>query len=118
MATANKVIEHVDNVKPNAYGEEDKFKWLCDLDGMVKRLVFQDSDPVGYEYPRDMDKELLVPAPFDNVYDLYMESMIDFHNREYNHYNNSTQMFYTRFDEYKKAYIREHTPKSSGNYRL
>lgn len=118
MATINKVIEHVDRVKPNAYGEEDKFRWMRDLDGMVKRLVFQDGDSVAYEYPDDMDTELLVGVPFEDVYSLYMEAMIDYHNREYDHYNNALAMFSTRFDEYKKAYIREHMPASPGTVRL
>lgn len=117
MATPNKVIEYVDKVKVNAYGEEEKFQWLCDLDGMVKRLVMQDEEGVSYEYPRDMDSHLLVPAPFEGVYALYLEAMIDFYNKEYTRYNNVMLMFNAKFDEYKKAYIREHMPKSAGGYR-
>ena len=116
--TPNKAIEHVDNIKPNAYREEDKFQWLCNLDGMVKQLVFQETEPVMYEYPKDMDTELLIPAPWEEVYALYMEAMIDYHNREYNYYNNSLQMFYTRFAEYRKAYIRENMPEGAGTFKL
>lgn len=117
MATINKVIEYVDRVKPNAYDEEEKFQWLCDLDGRVKQVVMQESEGVGYQYPKDMDTPLLIPAPYEGVYALYMEAMIDYHNREYNNYNNSMLMFNTQYEEYKKAYIREHEPKSSGSYK-
>lgn len=111
MATVNKVIERVDSIKPNAYNEETKFKWLSDLDGMVRRLVFEETEYEPYEYPRDADAELLIPAPFEDCYVLYMEAMIDFENREYGNYNNVMLMFNSKFDEYKKAYIREHEPK-------
>lgn len=115
--TINKVIEYVDMVKPNAYEEEAKFAWLQELDGMVARVVMQLPEPVAYEYPADMDTELLVPAPFDGIYALYMMAMIDFHNREIADYNNTMLMFNTKFDEYKKAYIREHMPRQAGGYK-
>jgi hypothetical protein len=109
--TPNKVIESVDNKKPNAYDEETKFAWINELDGMVKKLVFQEENPMPYVFPNDLDKELLIPYPFDNLYDLYLESMIDYYNKEYANYNNSAMMFESRFSEYKKSYIREHRVK-------
>ncbi len=106
--TPNKAIEYVDGLRPNAYEEEVKLRWISELDSMVQRLVFQEEECTPYIYPDDMDKELLIPPPFENVYALYLESMIDYYNREYGNYNNSAAMFENRFSEYKKAYIREH----------
>lgn len=109
--TPNKVIESVDNRRPNSYSEEVKLGWISNLDGMVKKLVIQEEYVKPYSYPEDMDKELLIPFPFDDLYSLYLESMIDFYNREYGNYNNSAMMFEAQFTEYKKAYIREHRAK-------
>ena len=117
MTTINKVIERVDAVKPNAYGEEEKTAWISTLDGMVQRLVMQKDEAVAYRYPDDMDKELLIPFPFEDAYLFYLMAQIDFHNREYDNYNNSTMMFNSAFEDFKKAYIRENMPKQSGNYR-
>lgn len=117
MATMNKVIERVDAVKVNVFDEESKFRWLAELDGMVARVVMQRNEPPAYEYPRDMERELLIPAPWEGLYERWMEAKIDYHNREYNHYNNVILMFNEQFEEYKKAYIREHMPKSAGNFR-
>ena len=115
--TPNKVIEYVDKVKPNAYDDEVKFQWLCDLDGMVKRLVMQEEEGVDYKYPEDMDTHLLVPAPFDGIYAQYLEVQIDFRNKEYTSYNNSATIFNSTFEDYKKAYIRENMPKSYGGFK-
>ena len=109
--TANKAIEIIDKLRPNAYDEETKFGWINDLDGKVKKLVIQEENPTPYVYPDDLDKELLIPYPFDELYSLYLESMIDYSNREYTNYNNSVTMFENRFTEYKKAYIRENPVK-------
>ena len=106
--TPNKAIEIVDRLKPNVYSEEDKLRWINELDGMVQRLVIQSDEVKQYAYPDDMDKELLIPAPFEDVYTLFLEAKIDYYNREYANYNNSAMMFETQFSEYKKAYIREH----------
>lgn len=106
--TPNKAIEIVDRLKPNAYSEEDKLRWINELEGMVQRLVIQTDDVKQYAYPEDMDKELLIPAPFENAYPLYLEAQIDYYNKEYGNYNNSVLMFDSIYSEYKKAYIREH----------
>ena len=109
--TPNKAIEIIDRLKPNAYSDEDKLRWINELDGMVQKLVFQNGTITQYSYPEDMDRELLVIAPFDDVYTLFLEAKIDYHNREYANYNNSAMMFESQFTEYKKAYIREHPAK-------
>ncbi len=109
--TPSKVIEIVDDLRPNSYDEETKLRWISDLDSIVRRLVFQEADAEPYAFPEDMDRELLIPHPFDNAYELYLEAMIDFYNREYGNYNNSVMMFDNRFTEYKKAYIREHAAR-------
>lgn len=132
--TPNKAIEIVDRLKPNAYSEEDKLRWINELEGMAKRLVFQwdetylkelkaqfESEQITeeeykelvaktkpYVYPDDMDTELLITDPFDDVYTLFLDAKIDYHNREYGNYNNSAMMFESRYNEFKKAYIREH----------
>ena len=111
--TPNKVIERIDDVKPNPYSEETKLGWMSELDGMVKRLVIQESesDIKPYRYPEDMDSELLIKYPFDSLYMAYVEARIDFYNHEYGNYNNSAMVFENAFTEYKKAYIREHPAK-------
>lgn len=109
--TPNKAIEIVDKLKPNSYSEEDKLRWINELDTMVQRLVVQSDEIKGYSYPEDMDKELLIPAPFDDCYTLFLEAKIDYYNREYGNYNNTAAMFEAQFSEYKKDYIRKHQAK-------
>lgn len=109
--TPSKAIEIIDGLKPNVYSDEDKLRWINELDGMVQRLVIQSDEVKQYSYPEDMNKELLIPAPFEHAYTLYLEAKIDYSNREYGNYNNSTMMFESVYSEYKKAYIREHRAK-------
>lgn len=116
--TPNKVIELIDAKRPNAYSEEDKLNWISEVDGMVRRLVFQEEKTEPYKYPEDGDTELLVPAPFDGVYGAFLEAMIDYYNREYENYNNTLSVYNSLFNEYRKAYIRENMPKSAGYFKM
>jgi hypothetical protein len=59
---------------------------------------------VPFRYPDDKDQELLVPAPYDKIYDDYVMAMIDWSNREYGAYNNSMIMYNASFDEVRKWY--------------
>jgi hypothetical protein len=106
--TPNKAIEIVDKLKLNSYSEEDKLRWINELEGMAQRLVFQEDEIMQYAYPDDMDKELLITAPYDDVYTLFLEAKIDYYNREYGNYNNSAMMFEAQYNEFKKDYIRKH----------
>lgn len=115
MATMNKVIEHVDRVNPNVYTDEDKYEWMRTLDGLVAHEVLQ-KDPPDYQLPKDADRELLVPSPYDDIYRLYVEAMIYLHNREYDHYNNMLMVFNTRYKQYRVWYI-QHNAGTSGAFR-
>ena len=118
MPSINEVIERVDKVKLNGYEDTSKADWLMELDGKIYIEVFRETGPEPpRESPRDGDAELLVPRPYDNLYDLYLYAMIDFHNREISNYNNSTAMFNAALDEYKKHYHRTHLPPSAGGFR-
>lgn len=117
MATMNGVIEYVDSLKPNVYTEEDKYKWINQLEGRISIEVHNDEEVLMHKIPDDADKELSVPAPFDDVYSLYVSSMIDFHNKEWGNYNNTTLMFNERLEAYKKYYIQRNAYGKAKNFR-
>jgi len=115
--TMNKVIEYVDAVKPNVYDNNEKYQWIARLDGMISAEIHQDEETVTYELPKDADKDLLVPTPYDDVYALFVASMIDFYNKEYGNYNNSALMFAERLEQYKAWYIQRNAAGRALNFR-
>lgn len=115
--TVMEAISQVDNLKFNTYGPTEKVKWLTTLDATVMTeviLVHEGGESIdfkGYDANDDMQKELLVKAPFDEIYLRWMEAMIDFHNGEYGKYNNAVDMFNTVYESYQSYYNRTHMPK-------
>lgn len=117
MPTINEVIERTDRVKPNAYDDSTKADWLYRLDGRISKEIMHMDPPVRYIYPEDGDKELLVPFPNDEIYDYYLQAMIDYSNKEFGTYAKSMRMFNSAMDSYARQYIREHLPASFYNFR-
>ncbi len=118
--TIIEAINRIDHLKPNAYSQQDKVRWLSRLDGVVKKEIIdtheggEDVIFEGYNDETLLTTELLIPAPYDEVYVRYLEMQIDYANGEYNKYNNSIVEYNTAFLAFEKYYNRNHTPKSYG----
>ena len=114
--TIIEAINRVDALKHNTYTQTDKVQWLSRLDWMVKRHIIDTHEGAeevtftGYNDSTDINTELLVPAPYDEVYLRWMEAQIDYHNGEYGKYNNSIEMFNTAYAGYQNYYNRTHMP--------
>ena len=115
--TIIEAINRIDALKHNTYTQIDKVSWLSRLDAMVKKHIIdthegaEDVTFTGYDATTDLQTELLVPAPYDEVYLRWIEAQIDYHNGEYEKYNNSMDMFNTAYEGYQNYYNRTHMPK-------
>ena len=109
-------INHIDAVKPNGYTQDDKIRWLSILDGTVKTEIIDTHEggesvtfrPYGESTP--LVTELLIPAPYDDVYIKWLEAQIDYASGEYDKYNNSITMYNAAYAAFEKYYHRTHRP--------
>ena len=115
--TIMEAINRIDAVKPNGYPQGEKIRWLNTLDRMVKSKIIDTHEGAnavvfdGYTEDTNHSTELLVPAPYDEMYLFWLESKIDYWNGETGRYNNSISMFNSVYVEYEKYYNRTHMPK-------
>ena len=118
--TIIEAITRLDALNFNTYKQPEKIEWLSKLDGMVKKHIIDTHEGAegvsftGYTADTPLDTVLLVPAPYDEIYLRWMEAQIDYHNGEYDKYNNAIIMFNTDFDTYQKHYTRTHKPLQRG----
>lgn len=111
-------LDRIDSLKHNTYSQADKIAWLSRLDSMVKRLIIDTHEGgeevtfEGYRPDTDLETEMLVPAPFDEMYLRWLEAQIDYANGEYGKYNNSILMYQTAYDGYQNYYNRNHLPRT------
>ena len=118
--TINQAITRLDALKFNTYTQEDKIEWLSRLDSAIKLQIIDNHVGAeninfnGYDSSTPLDTVLLVPAPYDEVYLRWMEAQIDYHNGEYDKFNNSIIMYNTAFDAYQKHYTITYKPVERG----
>lgn len=116
--TLIEAISKIDNLKHNTFTHDDKVGWLSRLDWMVKEEILDTHEGegapwfFGYDMESDVETELLVPAPYDEMYLRWLEAQIDYANGEINRYNNAIEMFLAAYNGYARAYNRSHMPKS------
>lgn len=113
----SEAISRTDDLKHNTFTQQDKICWVNQVDMKVKLQLIDtheggaDAEFCGYDEHTDPDTELLIPAPFDEIYLLWMQAQIDYHNGEYARYNNSAERYNTAWSEYRNHYNRTHMPK-------
>lgn len=112
-------IQAVDTLKPNTYSELEKIQWLSKLDSTIKTEIIdthEGADGItfnGYDENTSLETELLVKAPYDDIYVSWLESRIDYANGEYAKYNNSTTVFNTAYTSFERYYNKSHMPKGT-----
>lgn len=106
------VISYVDDIKPNAFSDSTKTKWLNEIEGMVQSEIFLFAPKMffAYEYERDKEKEMLIYPPHDKLYESYLCAKIDYANGEYDKYENTMAMFNSQYEEFKKWFATKYRP--------
>lgn len=114
--TIQQAIDRLDEKKHNTYRQEEKVQWLSLVDAMISRDVIrthqggQDHPIVCYDSRTPLNTILLAPEPFDAMYLHFMEAQIDYHNAEYDRYNQSIKMFYSAYTDFVNNYNRTYLP--------
>ena len=117
--TIIEAINQVDGIKFNTYSQEDKVRWLSSLDSKITAVLEGAyPSPMGVSAPydpnTDMEHELLLGSPWDEMYIRWMEAMIDYNNGETDSYNRSITLFNNLYQNFCDWYIRRNMPAQHG----
>ena len=116
--TVLQAITRADLDRPNEVPAERKLQWLSTLDGRIDRELFQRFDgapPAFSGYGPDTDinhTELLVQAPYDEIYPLFLIMRIDLENNEIDRFNNDAKLFDEAFKRFAWQHNRTHRSKT------
>ena len=112
------VIERVDQLRQNSYDRKEKVRWLSRLDLRVKHEIIdthqgaEKVDFTGYAEDADKDTELLVPAPYDEMYEHYLTAQIEYADHQEDRHNNAIDLFDQVWSRFTAWYNRTHMPKT------
>ena len=120
--TIMEAIAQVDSLVRNTYSQKDKVIWLSRLDHIIKTQIIDAHEGAeqvrftGYDDSTDTNTQLLVPAPFDEIYLRWMEAQIHYHNGEIDRYNIAITMYNTALDSFRDHYTRSHRPLAGNRF--
>ncbi len=109
-------IASLDELKPNAFPERIKLRWLSELDIRLYESVMKHYEDcpeefAGYGEETDRETELLAPAPYDRMYLFWLEAQVDYWLGETARYNNAISTFEAEYASFAAAYHRKHVHK-------
>lgn len=100
-----KLSEVVQAVKKGKMGIEDteivKYINMFEADVQMNVLHKKADELETYDIKQDQNKELIIPFPFYDAYELYCETMINYKNKEFTLYNQTKEMFDAKYNSYK-----------------
>lgn len=119
MSTINDVLSRVEQMRPSQYDQKTRAEWLLDFERKLCNEFFQSYEGAEEwlsppeQYPEDGDKVLMIPDPYGSIYDLFLCSMLDYWNRDWNAYNGSAALYSSALGEFKRWWHRTHRLKPS-----
>lgn len=114
--TILEAISRVDRLEPNGFSQEEKVRWLGQLEGQIFEEILktheggavQDFRP--YDEQTPLDTVLLVGAPFEELYLHDLRAIIHYCNGEYDRFNQAAAMFQKEYKGFVNHYNRTHMP--------
>jgi len=116
MTIIEAIIRLDEHIEHTQFTNSQKIAWLSDLDKMVKSQIIdthagaEDIAFTGYNAETDMETELLVPFPYDEIYAKWLIAQAYYANRETVNYNNAILVFNAAYTAYEDYYNRTHAP--------
>lgn len=111
MKTLGQIIAEIDRLKPNGFSGEEKTEWVNQLQGQLRRDVHL--RPVGFvplDWAQDQQTPLMLDESRSGLYHAWLGAQIDFHNGEYDKYQNSMEMFNAQWRSYVAWYCNTYHP--------
>lgn len=106
-------IAKLDRLRPNMVQTDVKVGWLSSIDSYVfsEIMAAREGAPITSFSPytsEDMTGELLVQAPYDELYIYRMEAELYYEQREIKKYASSMTLYNQAMQDFCKKYAREH----------
>lgn len=113
--TVKEAMNRADALRQNAVSDAQKAAWVLDLDGQLAEMF--DAAPPENHWPEE-NRVLMMPAPYEEIYQLYLICKIDYYNQEMELYTNDMAMYEAALAEAQAWYRRNHRPAGWKGVRL
>lgn len=118
--TVEECVRFVDDTKPNAFPEDVKVIWVGQIEGRIANeiMLLAPAELKRFHFTsmlEDGQKELLVDAPYDDIYTAYLTAKVDSKNGEFNKLSTAAQSFNRIWNEFSAWFAGMYNP-AAGYY--
>ncbi len=113
--TLGECIRRADALRPNACTEQEKARWVLELEEELERDFFSRYE--GWTSPEKgsgREETLLVGGPFEALYVFRVLARLELADQAWDSYNAYNALANQLLSEFKKAWHRTHAPKAAG----
>lgn len=116
--TVAQALAEIDALKPNAYTDAQKRRWLSELEGIAVGEIFGRSEAFVPFGEGDGARELAIAEPYCDLYLKYLEAQMDFHNGDFVRCNNALGMFNALYAAFAASYRRGTLPGETAHISI
>lgn len=121
MTTITQVLRRLAATASDRLSEERKARWLTELDGRIFTEVTGSDEPDRApvtDWPEQADAPLLAGAPYEGLYELWLQANVEFALGNYADYNDLVGRFDGLYDAFRAHWRQTHRPPSTGSVRV
>lgn len=109
------IIESFDRQLENDIPEEEKIKWLLQLDESFQKELIDTHEGATERNndPSDGERELIIPSPYTDIYLYWLRCKTFLSRGEIELYNNYLSIFQSAKGDFEREYHRTHMPKGT-----
>ncbi len=113
--TLGECIRRVDALRPNACTEQEKTRWVLELERELERDFFSGYEGwTPHEKGSGREETLLAGGPFEELYVFRVLARLELADQAWDSYNAYNALANQMLSEFKKAWHRTHTRKAAG----
>lgn len=105
--TIRELLNKISEEKPHSFSDAKLISFVNEVEAEVAEEMHIKEVPVYVDDLNDLDKRLLVPAPYDRLYVSYVKAMIDYANEEYGSYQLNQEQHVQDFRDFVDWVVRE-----------
>lgn len=118
--TVASIIEQFNIERPNSLDDSLKVAWLLKCEkGLADSIFLTHEDCPELNFDNwDMESELLVPEPYDDLYIHYLDQRVALDQNDTRRYNAAATMYNNTMLSYQQKYNREHKGLKPRKYMI
>lgn len=101
--TYKDITEYINSLYPSEYTSQELRSWIREVNADILRNIEKNNKPA---FIPQESEQVLIPAPYDDMYRFYLLAQIAYAQRDFDLYNRHISAYQARRNDYMGYYLR------------